>query len=172
MKNIFKCLTVFIIIFIMLAYSNISMANKINDLKDEQSDVKQNITATQKKIDQVSKEKEETLDQVEKLITQISDYQDEIDGLTTKISDLQTKIKDTEKQIKQDEIEYEKQQKALDARLVAMYKTGETSYLDFLLSSASLVDFISGYYLVSEVADYDTKMLEQLESHKQKIKKN
>ena len=29
MKNIFKCLTVFIIIFIMLAYSNISMANKI-----------------------------------------------------------------------------------------------------------------------------------------------
>ena len=171
MKNIFKCLAVFIIIFIMLAYSNISMANKINDLKDEQSDVKQNITATQKKIDQVSKEKEETLDQVEKLITQISDYQDEIDGLTTKISDLQTKIKDTEKQIKQDEIEYEKQQKALDARLVAMYKTGETSYLDFLLSSASLVDFISGYYLVSEVADYDTKMLEQLESHKQKIEK-
>lgn len=171
MKNIFKCLTVFIIIFIMLAYSNISMANKINDLKDEQSDVKQNITATQKKIDQVSKEKEETLDQVEKLITQISDYQDEIDGLTTKISDLQTKIKDTEKQIKQDEIEYEKQQKALDARLVAMYKTGETSYLDFLLSSASLVDFISGYYLVSEVADYDTKMLEQLEAHKKKIEK-
>ena len=52
-----------------------------------------------------------------------------------------------------------------------MYKTGETSYLDFLLSSATLVDFISSYYLVSEVADYDTKMLEQLEAHKQKIEK-
>ena len=64
MKNIFKCLAVFIIIFIMLAYSNISMANKINDLKDEQSDVKQNITATQKKIDQVSKEKEETFQEI------------------------------------------------------------------------------------------------------------
>ena len=171
MKKFLKSFIVFIIISILLAYSNISMANKINDLKDEQSDVKQNITATQKKIDQVSKEKEETLDQVEKLITQISEFQDEIDGLTTKISTLQTKIKDTEKQIKQDEIEYEKQQKALDARLVAMYKTGETSYLDFLLSSASLVDFISGYYLVSEVADYDTKMLEQLENHKKKIEK-
>ena len=57
----------------------------------------------------------------------------------------------------------------LNKRLVAMYKTGETSYLDFLLSSASLVDFISSYYLVSEVADYDTKLLEQIEAHRQKI---
>ena len=50
-----------------------------------------------------------------------------------------------------------------------MYETGETSYLDFLLSSETLVDFISSYYLISEVADYDTKMLEQLDAHKKKI---
>ena len=55
-------------------------------------------------------------------------------------------------------------------RLVAMYKTGETSYLDFLLSSSSLSDFISSYYLISQVAEYDTKMLEQLQEHKEKIK--
>ena len=50
-----------------------------------------------------------------------------------------------------------------------MYETGETSYLDFLLSSETLVDFISSYYLISEVTDYDTKMLEQLDAHKKKI---
>ena len=171
MKKVLKSLIVFIIISILVAYSNISMAANINDLKNEKNSVKNKITSTEKKIDEISKEKEDALSQVQKLITQISDYQLEIDELNGKISKLQTKIAESEKQIKEDEIEYDKEQKALDARLVAMYKTGETSYLDFLLSSATLVDFISSYYLVSEVADYDTKMLEQLEAHKKKIEK-
>ena len=171
MKKILKSLIVFIIISILIAYSNISMAANMNDLKNEKNSVQSKITSTEKKIEEISKEKEDALSQVQKLITQISDYQMEIDELNGKISELQTKITESEKQIKEDEIEYDKEQKALDARLVAMYKTGETSYLDFLLSSASLVDFISSYYLVSEVADYDTKMLEQLEAHKKKIEK-
>lgn len=169
MKKVLKSLIVFIIISILVAYSNISMAANMNDLKNEKNSVQNKITSTEKKIDEISKEKEDALSQVQKLITQITDYQMEIDELNGKISTLQTKITETEKQIKEDEIEYDKEQKALDARLVAMYKTGETSYLDFLLSSATLVDFISSYYLVSEVADYDTKMLEQLEAHKKKI---
>ncbi len=171
MKNILKSIIVFIIILIMVAYSNISMAANMNDLKNEKSNIQNKITSTEKKIEEISKEKEDTLSQVQKLITQISDYQTEIDDLGEKIDTLKTKISESEKQIKEDEEEYAKEQKALDARLVAMYKTGETSYLDFLLSSATLVDFISSYYLVSEVADYDTKMLEQLEAHKQKIEK-
>ena len=171
MKKILKSLIVFIIISILVAYSNISMAANMNDLKNEKSSVKNKITSTENKIDEISKEKEDTLSQVQKLTTQISVYQMEIDELNGKISKLQTRITESEKQIKEDEIEYDKEQKALDARLVAMYETGETSYLDFLLSSATLVDFISSYYLVSEVADYDTKMLEQLETHKKKIEK-
>ena len=171
MKKFLKSLIIFIIISILVAYSNISMAANMGDLKNEKSNVQSKITSTEKKIDEVSKEKEDALSQVQKLITQISDYQLEIDELNGKISTLENKITENEKQIKEDEEEYAKEQKALDARLVAMYKTGETSYLDFLLSSATLVDFISSYYLVSEVADYDTKMLEQLEAHKQKIEK-
>ena len=169
MKKVLKSFIVFIIILILVAYSNISMAANMNDLNNEKSKIQSQITSTEKEIDKISKEKEDTLSQVQKLITQISDYQTEIDDLGEKITKLQTKITESEKQIKEDEIEYEKEQKALDARLVAMYKTGETSYLDFLLSSATLVDFISSYYLVSEVADYDTKMLEQLDKHKKKI---
>ena len=169
MKKILKNLIALAIILILIAYTNISIATNMSDLKDEKNEVSSQISETEKKLDKISEEKKETLDQVEKLITEISEYQTEIDDLSVKIGGLQSKINVAEKQIKEDEAEYQRQQKALDQRLVAMYQTGETSYLDFLLSSASLVDFISSYYLISEVADYDTKMLEQLEEHKQKI---
>ena len=171
MKKFLRNLIALAIILLLIAYSNISIATNMSDLKDEKNSIKEEITETEKKLDEISEKKEDTMEQVETLVNQISDYQSEIEELNTKISGLQTKISTAEKQIKEDEAEYEKQDKALDQRLVAMYEAGETSYLDFLLSSASLVDFISSYYLLSEVVDYDTQMLEQLEEHKQKIEK-
>lgn len=171
MKNLLKNLVSIAIILILIAYSNISLADNMTDLKDERNEVKSEISNKEKKIEEITEEKQQTLSQVENLVTQITNYQSDIEDLNEKIATIQSKITTAEKQIKEDEAEYEKQQKALDARLVAMYEAGETSYLDFLLSSASLVDFISSYYLVSEVAEYDNKMLEQLEEHKNKIER-
>ena len=171
MKKILKIIIIFIIILILGAYSNISIAAKMGDLKDEKSKVQSKITSTEKKIEEISKEKEDALSQVQKLITQISDYQADIDSLEDKIEQLKEKITENEKQIKEDEIEQEKQQKALEARLVAIYKSGKTSYLDFLLSSSNVMDFISNYYLYSEIIEYDNKMLDLLEAHRLKIEK-
>ena len=168
-KRFAKNLTIFFLVFTVFMHNICLAFNEITNLENDKIETKTKITETKEKIDEISGEKEKTLEQVKKLINQISEYQDDIDDLNTNISNLQTKIADTEKQIKKDEEEYKKEDKALDERLVAMYEAGETSYLDFLLSSASLVDFISSYYLISEVIDYDTKMLEQLENHKQKI---
>ena len=57
----------------------------------------------------------------------------------------------------------------LKERLVASYEAGETSYLDFLLSSESLTDLISNYYLVEEIASYDAELLDKIEKEKKEI---
>ena len=46
---------------------------------------------------------------------------------------------------------------------------GETTYLDVLLSSASITDFISKYYIVQEIAEYDNSLLESIEKNKNAI---
>ena len=38
----------------------------------------------------------------------------------------------------------------LEKRLVALYEAGETTYLDMLLASDDLSDFISNYYSISK----------------------
>lgn len=171
MKKILRSLVVIFIVLILMSYSNISNASKMTDLQNEQQDIKNEINSTEDELEKVAEERSKTYKEVTNLVTQISSYEDEIDELNSKISSLKKKISEAEKQIKEDEEDYEEQQEALDARLVAMYKTGETSYLDFMLSSANLMDFISSYYLISQVAEYDTRMLEQIEEHKEKIEK-
>lgn len=58
---------------------------------------------------------------------------------------------------------------ALEDRLIAQYETGETTFLDLLLNSNGIVDFISNYYLVAEIAQMDEELLDDIEKEKTRI---
>ena len=119
------------------------------------------ISETEDQIEDIQEKKSETLNTVEKLTVQISDYEQEVEEIDGKINDLSKQIEEAKNKIKQDEEEYQKDQEALNQRLVTIYENGNTTYLDYFLSSNSLTDFISSYYLVSELATYDNQMLEK-----------
>lgn len=57
----------------------------------------------------------------------------------------------------------------LEERIVAQYESGQTSYLDVLLNSAGITEFISNYYLVSEIATYDQELLNEIARNKKEI---
>jgi len=64
---------------------------------------------------------------------------------------------------------YEKQRKLFEQRLVATYEAGETQYLDILLKSRSLSDFLSSYYIITELAELDNDLISELEEKKNTI---
>ena len=65
------------------------------------------------------------------------------------------------------QIEIIKQQKELlETRLVAMYETGDMSYLDLLFNSKSISEFLSNYFLIEEITKADTELLKTVESEK------
>lgn len=53
--------------------------------------------------------------------------------------------------------------------MVAIYEAGQTTYLDVLLSSDSVVNFISNYYMISELAEADNEMMASIEAQQKKI---
>ena len=66
-------------------------------------------------------------------------------------------------------LDYNAQKKVLEKRLVALYEAGETHYLDVLLSSRNIREFVSNYYLISEIASYDNELLDNIEREKNSI---
>lgn len=172
MKNILKKLIGIILIIIIMLYTNVSIAN--NDYTAELNQKAEN----NKKIDEIKEKeqqleniKDETLKEVEKLNIEINDYQKQIDELNVEIADTNKKISEAEEKLKKAQDDFDKQEKLLKARLVAAYEAGETSYLDVLLSSENITDFISNYYLITEVATYDAELLDKIEKEKQEIAK-
>lgn len=172
MKNLCIKIIGIVLVIILLVSANISIAVSQTDINKQQSQQKENnnkINETKSKINEVQEIKDETLKEVETLNAQINEYQGQISSLEAQIDEANNKIKDSEKRLAKAEVDYQKQQTMLEQRMVAVYEAGETSYLDFLLTSQSLSDFISNYYLVSELTQYDTELLEKLQEQKNEI---
>lgn len=171
MKKITKIFFISVIIAQMITYNSIVVAANKSELQEEKANINESISDAKDELDELEEEKSEALNAVQKLTVQISEYEGEITDLKDGIESLEKQIDEAVKKIKEEEAEYEKNQKALNERLVAMYENGGTTYLDYFLSSSSLTDFISNYYLLSEIADYDTQLLEEIEKEKNRIEK-
>ena len=163
-----KVIGILLIIVIILQTTIVLAASK-NDLLNQQKENEQTMKEKEETIEQIQAQKSTAMKEVESLINQISDYKSQLDKLESQISSLQTKINQAEKDIDAKEKQYTEQKEIANEVLVAMYEQGGVTYLDVLLSSASIVDFISNYYLISELTDYNIEMLENIEKEKIEI---
>lgn len=172
MKNICKKITGIMLIAIFITSTNVALAvtqAEIDKQKNQQSQISNQIDETEEKQKEIETKKSEAQKQVESISSQIDSYESQIEDLDSQIADANAKIKEAEEKLVQNQKEYEKKQEIFKQRLVVIYESGETSYLDVLLSSSSLTDFISNYYLVSELTDMDAQLMESLEKQKEEI---
>ncbi len=159
-----KCVWVCIILTIVMFLSNMNVTYSAtkNELEQKKGNIQDKINQANKEIENISSEMSAVEKQVNQLNSQISIYQDEIDNLKVQISD-------NEEKLAQLQAEYEKRSKTLANRIIAQYESGDITYLDFLLSSESLTDFISNYYMIGEIADMDVTLLNKMENTKKEI---
>lgn len=160
------------IILAMLIISTnvmITFAATKSELESKKSKNQSKIQEAEEKQEEVEEKITEANKQIQTLTTQINQYKNQIEELDTKLSDLEDSISETEKKLNEAEKKYEEQEQVLQARLVAQYETGETTYLDVLLGGGSLWDMVSNWYVVSEIADKDNELLEKIEANKNEI---
>ena len=65
-----------------------------------------------------------------------------------------------------------KKKKLLDDRLITVYESGSTEYLDVILSSKSITEFLSSYYLISILTDSNIDFLDDIERQKKLIEED
>ena len=139
------------------------------DLQTEQEELKQQIDNANNQLDNVQDELSQNLQQVQKLDEKISQSQKELDELNTKITELQSSIENIEGKLNVVEVKYYKQEEILAQRLITMYESGDTNYLDVILSSKNISEFLSNYFLISELTNYDTDLLNEMKDKKETI---
>ena len=149
--------------------ANTTDSNNITDLQTQQKDLQDQIQQSHEELEEVQSQLSENLQQIEKLDERIRESEHEIEELNTQVKQLQEEIESIQSQLDVAEKNYEKQKDIMEKRLVAIYEAGDTKYLDVLLQSRNISEFLSNYYLITEIATVDKDLLDEVESEKKEI---
>lgn len=167
-----KIIGIMLIIAITLTYFYPSISNaetSKTQLNNQQQQIDNKIAETKENLNEVENNKSQALKDIENITAQITSYEDELEDLNNQISNLNKSIAEQTENLQKATQDYENQEKTLKERLVVLYEEGETSYLDVLLNAENFTDFISNYYLISEITSADTEMLEKIEKQRTEI---
>lgn len=151
------------------AFSWFTYAEDNSDLQMQQQELQGQIQNANDELENVQNDLSENLQQVQKLDEKITNSQSELNELNKKIDKLTIAINTVESELKLIQEKYEKQKNILENRLIAMYEAGDTEYLDVILSSKNISDFLSNYFLITEIATYDTELLDDMKEKKDDI---
>ena len=182
-----KIICIILIILVLQYFSNFVFAensltntttneivNGVNDdqtqeLQEQKEEVDKKLNETNEKLEYVKEELSSTMLKVQETEDKVLEYQKQVNELGVQIQELQTSIDEASKNLEIASQDYNAKSDMLAERLVAMYEAGDTSYLDVLLKSSSLTDFLSRYYAIEELTKYDSELIERVKNEKNNI---
>ena len=176
MRKILCIVLAFIIIctYITVVYAEDNTTDNTNnsnltDLQTQQQDLQDQLQQSHEELEEVQSQLSENLQQIEKLDERIRQSENEIEELDAQVKALQEEIAGIQSQLDVAQKNYEKQKNIMEKRLIAIYEAGDTKYLDVLLSSKNISEFLSNYYLITEIASVDKDLLDEVEAEKKEI---
>lgn len=157
-----KKIIAILLLLIMLITPLTVSADKLTDYKNEQKE-------TEDELNDVLSQKSALMKEINKLSNSIADNEDRLVEIKAELKKLEKEITQLNKELKAAEERFTTQENSLKEKIVMDYEMGEISYLDVLLNSTGILDFLSNYYLISEIMQKDNELLDNIEQQKQKI---
>lgn len=154
-----------LILIVLLVNPIIINAAKIDEYKDKQDEAEE-------KLEDVQENKSAIMNEIKTLSDSIADNEDKLSQINAELIGLNKEIKAIKAELEETQKKFNEQEDALKKKIALDYEMGEVSYLDVLLNSNGILDFLSNYYLISEIMQKDNELLEDIEEKKDKIEKD
>lgn len=148
---------------------NNEITNETENLEEQKKEVEDKIKDSNIKLEYLQDELSATMLRVQEIEDKVIEYENDSKELGQKVDTLQTSIDDAQSKLEIATQNYDEKMDILAKRLVTMYESGDTTYLDVLLKSKNLTDFISRYYVIEEMVEYDTVIINQIREEKENI---
>lgn len=155
-----KIISIVVILTLIVANSCFSLAAKDSEsYKNKANEAASNSKKANEELQEVKKELNGALQEV-------SEISDSIDSVESEISTLSEKIEGLKNSISEKEADLKQKESLLDERLAASYMNGGTSpYMDALFSGG-VVNLVTNYDMIKQIAEYDNNLINEVKSTK------
>lgn len=123
----------------------------------------------QNELDNVNSQKEDISNRLSKAKKDIEKLNSKVSTLNNEIAAANQKISETEAKIAKKKKDMKEREDGLNERLRVMYKNGSIGFVDVLLGSNSISEFISNLGLIQKIYENDMEVLETLKREAEEL---
>jgi murein DD-endopeptidase MepM/ murein hydrolase activator NlpD len=150
----------YLLIIIILSLSVVqAYGETVDDLRKQQQNINKQIDKTKNEIKSIQSQTKDVSKQIEELDTKMDNAASELSKVENELDNLNLKINQTEKDLFEAEESLSEQEETFNQRLRVMYKNGNVGYLEVLLSSGNIKDFLSRKDMIQSIAEYDKDLI-------------
>ena len=168
MKNRLKIITAIMLtlIFCMQPVCNVQATEESNlsEAQQEKKTLENDLQKAKELIDSLKGSKEDIQSEVEKLDKQLNEISGKVKELESRLSKKRQEIADTESALNKAKEQEKKQYRNMKKRIQFIYENGQTSYVEMLLSADSFTDFLNAVEYITQISQYDRKMLKEYQN--------
>ncbi len=141
-------------------------ADSVDDLKKKQKSLNEQIKNTQNEIKAIEQQTKDVSKQIADLDVKMDSATNELDKVEKELENLEKNIEKSTAELKEAEEKIDDKKDTFNKRLRVMYKNGNVGYLEVLLSSANIKDFLSRQDMIKAIAKHDTELIEYMKEQR------
>lgn len=161
---------VYLVLAVILAFNSFYIyAESLEDLKEKQKDINQQIKDSKTEIKKIQDETKNISKEIQELDGKVDQADKEIVNIDEEILKLEENIEITTVELKEAEENIEDKQDTFNKRLKIMYRAGNVGFLEVLLSSTSIKDFLTRKDMVQAIVKHDTELIAYMQEQREII---
>lgn len=154
-----KLVMLLLALIITFGFIQVYASDSVEDLKKQQNKIDNEIKKKANEIKEIESQTKSVSKQIEDLDKKMDNASNELAKVEKELADLEINLEKTEFELKEAEEKIVDKQDVFNKRLRVMYKTGTVGYLEVLLSSSDIKDFLSRQDMIKAIAKHDTELI-------------
>lgn len=166
-KYVAICVTIVALAAVLLTQP--LWATSIEDEKKKQNEMESDLQDYQSMLSNLESLRSDMESYIRALDEQLNAITNHLNELNVQMAAKQIEIDETNAVLAEQEEDIARQYEAMKKRIQFMFENGNTYYLDMILGSNSMADFLNKAEYMKEITDYDRNMLNKMKETKAQI---
>lgn len=154
-----KRIVILLVIFILSISIMQVYGESVDELKNQRNKVIKEIKDAKSQIKGIENQTRTIAEQIDELDRNMDKATVELNQVEEALEKIQENIIKTTEELKEAELNLEEKKETFSKRVRAMYMNGEVGYLELLLNSEDVKDFLSRQDMVKTIAEHDKELI-------------
>ena len=165
-----KSIYIVLALILFFNYALVFADNSLDELKKKKNQTTEQMNEVKKEMKNLENQTKDVSRQIEELDKKMDIAAVQLEKVEGDLNQLNKEIDKTQLELEEAEGKISEKQDTFNSRLRVMYKKGSVGYLEVLLSSANIRDFLSRKAMIQSIANHDVELIKYMKEQRDIVK--